>query len=52
MQHSKGVLRPVAPIGWACIAVLAFWETQVRPSDSALALTAGALLLLSLAVSL
>ena len=51
MQHSKGVLRPVVPIGWACIAVLAFWETQVRPSDSALALTAGALLLLSLAVS-
>jgi oligosaccharide repeat unit polymerase len=51
MQHSKGFLRPVVPIGWACIAALAFWETQVRLSDSALALTAGALLLLSLAVS-
>jgi oligosaccharide repeat unit polymerase len=51
MQHSKGILRPVVPIGWACVAALAFWETQVRVSDSALALTAGALLLLSLATS-
>jgi oligosaccharide repeat unit polymerase len=51
MQHSKRFLRPMVPIGWACIAVLAFWETQMRVSDTALSLTAGTLLLLSLAFS-
>src|SRR6202162_4960215 len=51
MQHSKRFLRPLVPIGWACIAVLAFWETQMRVSDTALAITAGTLLLLSLASS-
>jgi oligosaccharide repeat unit polymerase len=51
MQHSKRFLRPLVPIGWACIAVLTFWEIQMRVSDAALALTAGTLLLLSLASS-
>jgi len=51
MQHSKRFLRPLVPIGWVCIAVLAFWETQMRGSDTALALTAGTLLLMSLASS-
>jgi oligosaccharide repeat unit polymerase len=51
MQHSKRYLRPLVPIGWVCIALLAFWEIQMRVSDTALALTAGTLLLLSLASS-
>jgi oligosaccharide repeat unit polymerase len=51
MQQSNRFLRPLVPIGWACIAVLVFWETQMRVSDAALALTAGTLLLLSLASS-
>jgi oligosaccharide repeat unit polymerase len=51
VQPLRGFLRPVFPVGWACIATVAVWETLVRQSDSVLALTAGALLLVSLAVS-
>jgi oligosaccharide repeat unit polymerase len=51
MQPLKGFLRPVFPAAWACIATVAVWETHVQLGDSALALTAGALLLVSLAVS-
>jgi oligosaccharide repeat unit polymerase len=51
VQSLKGFLRPVFPVGWACITMVAVWETHVRVSDSALALTAGALLLVSLVVS-
>ena len=51
MQPLKGFLRLVYPAGWACIGTIAVWETQMRLSDSTMALTAGALLLVSLAVS-
>jgi oligosaccharide repeat unit polymerase len=51
VQPLKGFLRLVFPAGWACIAVLGVWATRVRLSDSVLALTAGALLMVSLAVS-
>lgn len=51
MQPLKGFLRLVFAAGWTCIAAVAVWETQVRLSDSAMALTAGALLLVSLAIS-
>lgn len=44
----RGFLRPVFPVAWVGIALICVWEIQTHLSDTTLALTAGALLGLSL----
>lgn len=51
MPVRTGTLRPLLLIGWACLALIAVWEVQVRLSEPTLILTAGVLLLASVGVS-
>jgi oligosaccharide repeat unit polymerase len=51
VEPLKRSLTPVLASGWCCVAVVAIWGIAVRRSDSTLALTAGAVLLVSLAIS-
>jgi O-antigen polysaccharide polymerase Wzy len=51
MGLQKGFAWPILVAAWASIVFLAIWEIQTRPGDSALAFTAGSLLLTSLAIS-
>jgi len=51
VELQSGSLRPVFFAGWACLGLVAVWEIQMRMGDSALALTAGIFLLMSLLLS-
>jgi hypothetical protein len=51
MEPQSAFLKPIFFAGWICIAMVAMWQIHARVSASVMGLTAGALLIASIALS-